>query len=423
MSVISDFIRSYKQNMGRYETLAKTCAQLCERELKRAGFRVLVTHRAKRLDSLLAKIENRSKDRTYGSVEEIYDDILDLAGVRIALYFPKDRDEVDAFLRNTFVVDQTKDFPQERNRTTPYPKRFPGYSARHYRLRLKAEALPFEKHYLTEYYIELQVGSVLMHAWAEIEHDLVYKSTPGLLSHDEYAILDELNGLMYEGEIALKHLQKAVKRRVNAEQKPFANHYELSSFLHDYLKTSAWQNTRKIRLGRTDVLFRFLQMIDRHKASDLNPILNKCRLNPRGCPLTQQITDWLLKENPAYYEIYNRARLTVARTDPFAGSEETLSLFSEKNGLGSFMNKWISFEKNVENHRQKNTRLNANSETENALDAVRHLRDKILYGNHWPSAAEITIAENLLLNFQKQLSPWETLHFKFNTEPPEKELG
>lgn len=51
--------------------------------------------------------------------------------------------------------------------------------------------------------VEIQVASVVMHAWAEVEHDLVYKPLAGELSQDEYAILDELNGLVMAGEIAL----------------------------------------------------------------------------------------------------------------------------------------------------------------------------------------------------------------------------
>ena len=34
-----------------------------------------------------------------------------------------------------------------------------------------------------------------MHAWAEVEHDLVYKPQEGVLSTEELSILDELNGL------------------------------------------------------------------------------------------------------------------------------------------------------------------------------------------------------------------------------------
>jgi ppGpp synthetase/RelA/SpoT-type nucleotidyltranferase len=56
---------------------------------------------------------------------------------------------------------------------------------------------------------EIQVASVLMHAWSEVNHDLAYKPLQGELSEDEYSILDELNGLVIAGEIALERLQRA----------------------------------------------------------------------------------------------------------------------------------------------------------------------------------------------------------------------
>ena len=37
---------------------------------------------------------------------------------------------------------------------------------------------------------------MLMHAWSEVEHDLVYKPFSGNLSASELAILDEINGLV-----------------------------------------------------------------------------------------------------------------------------------------------------------------------------------------------------------------------------------
>lgn len=42
------------------------------------------------------------------------------------------------------------------------------------------------------------------------------KPLQGRLSDDEYAILDELNGLVMAGEIALERLQKAGEARVAA---------------------------------------------------------------------------------------------------------------------------------------------------------------------------------------------------------------
>src|SRR5690554_47446 len=112
MALISEFIDDYRRKIGHYEHLAQTCAYQCESALKRQGIRALVTYRAKKIDSLAAKVEARAQDKAYQSIDEIYEDIVDLAGVRIALFFPGDREEVDYFIRNHFQVDQIKDFPE-----------------------------------------------------------------------------------------------------------------------------------------------------------------------------------------------------------------------------------------------------------------------------------------------------------------------
>ena len=67
-----------------------------------------------------------------------------------------------------------------------------------------------------------KVASVLMHAWSEVEHDLVYKPMQGTLSEEELAILDELNGLVLTGEIALERLQAAGNERIQNSKATFA---------------------------------------------------------------------------------------------------------------------------------------------------------------------------------------------------------
>src|SRR5690554_5157620 len=204
MSIIERFMSQYKQAYVSYEKLAQLCARQCERILERAGVRAIVTFRAKRIDRLHEKVLSRAKRKNYQTVDEIYRDIQDLAGVRIAFYFPADKDEIYELIQSQFFVDAYRDFPQhQQGNGVIYKKRFAGYSARHYRVRLKPDTLADSEQEYTDQSIEIQVGSVLMHAWAEVEHDLVYKPLTGELSYEEYAILDELNGLIHSGEIAL----------------------------------------------------------------------------------------------------------------------------------------------------------------------------------------------------------------------------
>ena len=88
------------------------------------------------------------------------------------------------------LESEPKRFPEDSKAPT-YDKRFSGYWAAHYRVHLRDTSLNDAQKRYGQARIEIQVASVLMHAWAEVEHDLVYKPQQGTLSEDEYAILDE----------------------------------------------------------------------------------------------------------------------------------------------------------------------------------------------------------------------------------------
>lgn len=415
MALIREFIEDYRGKISHFEHLAQTCAYQCESALKKRGLRALVTSRAKRLDSLASKVENRAQEKNYQSIEEIYADIIDLAGVRIALFFPGDREEVDRFIHNHFNVDNVKDFPEALSHPGAYQKRFLGYVGRHYRLYLKPETLADEEQHLANDVIEVQVGSVLMHAWAEVEHDLVYKSTGGFLSHDEYAILDELNGLMYEGEIALERLQIAAKKRINTDHQPFSNHYELAAYLLEQANRMSHGKNGSC-VGRTDVLFQFLQSVGLDSAPALKPLLQECNVNS-NYPLSQQIIDLILKRDEQFYHAYNDARITVGTFDPFGLPHEKICYFSDTHHLGAFMRQWINLEHVICNILEgKNPgQLSADQQTVENLRFVKNLRDQILFGSELPEEDDIIQALEYLQGLselghhkdESELQEWE----------------
>jgi len=159
---------------------------------------------------------------------------------------------VGRLIDELFVVSVTKKFPD--GSPPSYEKRFAGYSATHYRIRLRESNLAEAQKRYAEARIEVQIASVLMHAWAEVEHDLVYKPFEGKLSDDEYAILDELNGMVMAGEIALERLQRAGDVRVASRDRPFANHYELAAHLLNKAKVGE-STAMQAGLGRVDQLY------------------------------------------------------------------------------------------------------------------------------------------------------------------------
>ncbi len=104
MDLIAQFVARYRKEFDFYEQSSRMVAQVLDSNLQSAGVRAIVTSRAKHPTRLEAKVRQRAKKNAYASIDEIYDDIVDLAGVRVALYFPGEREEVGRIVKSLFVL-------------------------------------------------------------------------------------------------------------------------------------------------------------------------------------------------------------------------------------------------------------------------------------------------------------------------------
>ncbi len=332
MGLVEEFVARYAKEYDYYDQAARRVAQALERDLQAAGVRCIVTSRAKAVARLAEKCKQRQSEKAYASVEDIYSDIADLAGVRVALYFPAERAQVDSLVKRLFhQLRDVKVFPDAWE--VQPDKRFSGYSATHYRVRLKEAELPeIDRRYATAA-VEIQVASVLMHAWAEVEHDLVYKPLAGDLSEDEHAILDQLNGLVMAGEIALERLQKAGERRVAARGRRFSNHFELAAHLLDRAAPLLIAPVGSSEMGRVDWLFGLAVKCAVDTPDGLAPYLESLHSNLELRPLAEQIIDALLAEDPDRYDIYREVR-SEGRQHSAASHDE----------VGFFLQEWVKLE-------------------------------------------------------------------------------
>lgn len=100
-------------------------------------------------------------------------DITDLAGVRVITFFPSTVNEVCQLIQEEFETIERVDHTASAEREERL-----GYLSVHYLVRLGSN-----RKNLSEYKrfvgltVEIQVRTILQHAWAEIEHDIRYKST------------------------------------------------------------------------------------------------------------------------------------------------------------------------------------------------------------------------------------------------------
>lgn len=127
-----------------------------------------INYRVKQRQSLSSKIARPQS--AYKSLSEI----TDIVGIRIITYFAEDVDSIASIIENEFAVDIDNSTDK---RAALDPDRF-GYLSMHHVVSLQPNRTG-----LTEYArflgmkAEIQTRSILQHAWAEIEHDLGYKSS------------------------------------------------------------------------------------------------------------------------------------------------------------------------------------------------------------------------------------------------------
>ncbi|KAK3985333.1 hypothetical protein QBC44DRAFT_275438, partial [Cladorrhinum sp. PSN332] len=191
--------------------------------------------------TVLRRQRGRGKD--YETVEEIISDMHDLAGLRIALYYPNDFAKVEEIIKTRLVEVKTpQNWPDEKFGPFGYPtldqgssvernSRFPGYYARHFRIRLPDEDV--SEPAVRGKTLEIQLMTVLMHAWAKMYQELIYKPRPGVpqADEDDERLMDVSNGIIIAGEQVLRQIQINLDRKKSLGRQPFKNKHDLWSYV------------------------------------------------------------------------------------------------------------------------------------------------------------------------------------------------
>lgn len=205
--VIKDNIMNeYAQKRGLYKHLSAAVLQVTEGLMKKEGIKYAsAMFRIKEPDSLSEKIHRK------GDKYKTLSDITDIGGVRIITYYADDVDRVAELIEKEFKVDEENSIDK---RKTLEPNVF-GYLSLHYVICLddRRAALP-EYENMGDLKIEVQVRSILQHSWAEMEHDMGYKSNievPKEIVRD----FSRLAGLL---EIADKEFQEIRQKISNYEK-------------------------------------------------------------------------------------------------------------------------------------------------------------------------------------------------------------
>lgn len=161
------FESQYYKNLARLNKISSALSDYTEFILKDS--RILfhdVAFRIKSLDSASKKIQTKGYD-------DPWEQIMDFVAGRVFTYFKEDSLLVESVIREHFVVDEHNSI----NKAAQLRHDTFGYTSRHLICSASDKTQNLElKSLLQGLKFELQIRTVLEHGWAEIEHELVYKS-------------------------------------------------------------------------------------------------------------------------------------------------------------------------------------------------------------------------------------------------------
>lgn len=173
-SIAARYLKRYERELPQHGIAASLAEDLVRDILADVPFQIhAITSRPKTLASLRLKLRTK-KYRQPGK------QLTDKLGVRVITYFESDIAHVVDLLERQLEINKHK---SEDKRTKLSLREF-GYLSVHLIARPKgrwSRSLKYRK--IRGLWFEIRVRSILEHAWAEIEHEIVYKS--GIVFPDE----------------------------------------------------------------------------------------------------------------------------------------------------------------------------------------------------------------------------------------------
>jgi ppGpp synthetase/RelA/SpoT-type nucleotidyltranferase len=201
---------AYRERRGLYLEFARCIKTLLDESLRGSDVKAQsVDARAKTIDSFTKKASlPHPLDPTRPKYEDPLRDITDMAGVRVVTFLPTGVEKVGAAVEAQFeIVEQEDKFDR-----LSLEERF-GYASVHYLVRLRDNRTSLLEYRRFAGLIgEIQVRTILQHAWAEIEHDIEYKGADSVAGSVRRRFL-AVAGMLEIADREFQSIQEEVTRR------------------------------------------------------------------------------------------------------------------------------------------------------------------------------------------------------------------
>ena len=163
-----ELLAQYESLLPVYTQMADAIPEKLKDFFAEAGIIVAaVEHRVKTRSSLAGKLKLKG-----GKYRDIFD-ITDLVGIRVITFYIDDVDKVASVLERLFEIDWENSIDKRKAHDIDSF----GYLSLHYICRIPESSYTVKDHpELNKIRFEVQMRTVLQHAWANMNHDTGYKS-------------------------------------------------------------------------------------------------------------------------------------------------------------------------------------------------------------------------------------------------------
>lgn len=156
-----------REQLQQWEHARERLTELMQALLDAAGIDAQIESRVKEPESFVGKLNRKPH-----SYRRPLEDMPDILGLRIITYYEEDIQAVAEVLRREFEIDEDQ---SDVKGALLAPDRF-GYLSVHYVVALKENRAGLvEWQSFVDRKAEIQIRTVLQHAWAAIDHKLRYK--------------------------------------------------------------------------------------------------------------------------------------------------------------------------------------------------------------------------------------------------------
>lgn len=164
--ILMDALSWYNNNIEKYQTLTDVVESIIREALNNKN---IVYHSIESRTKTRESFKRKAKKEKY---KDPIREITDLTGIRIITLFEKDVYKISNIIKELFKID----YKNSEDKSDLLDADKMGYKSVHYIAELINDRI--NKSELSKYEnlkFEIQIRSILQHAWAEIEHDRNYK--------------------------------------------------------------------------------------------------------------------------------------------------------------------------------------------------------------------------------------------------------